>query len=101
MELSHQFTPPCPMPPLIYAPARLFAPQWASGSRARSAGAARCSLYVVIQLSMSRRALARSGQRSAPISVLIVANDSAAAPSRQEPVRLVLWRISRRRKALR
>jgi hypothetical protein len=48
-------------------------------------------LYAVIQFSMSRRALARSGQESAPISVLIVAkNDSAAAPSRQEPVRLVL-----------
>jgi len=31
-----------------------------------------------------------------PISVLIVAkNDSAAAPSRQEPVRLVLGRINR------
>jgi len=37
-----------------------------------------------------------------PISALIVAKkDSAAAPSRQEPVRLVLWRISKRRNAFR
>ena len=51
---------------------------------------------------MSRRAVARSRQLSVPISALIVAkNDSAAAPSRQDPVRLVLCRMPRRRSALR
>jgi hypothetical protein len=44
---------------------------------------------------------ARSGQALVPISVLRVANDSAAAPSRHEPVRLVLCRICKRRSALR
>jgi hypothetical protein len=44
---------------------------------------------------MSRRALARSGQTSTSISALIVAKkDSAAAPSRHDPVRLLLCRIS-------
>jgi len=37
-----------------------------------------------------------------PISVLIVAKkDSAAAPSKHDPVRLVLCRISKRRSAFR
>lgn len=45
---------------------------------------------------------ARSGHESTPISVLSVAKkDSAAAPSRREPVRLVLWRMSMRLSALR
>jgi hypothetical protein len=55
----------------------------------------RRSLDALIQFSMSRWALARSGQYLTPTSALIVAkNDSAAAPSRQDPVRLVLCRIS-------
>jgi hypothetical protein len=45
------------------------------------------------QVSVLRRVLARLGQVSVPISVVIVTkNDSAAAPSRYEPVRLVIGR---------